>query len=130
MEGNAKLNQIFLVWWYGEAYHRLLAFAKHFMLYLTDLFSVKVCLRTMFAPWRRDQISYAGLSIQDRFQVATLNLVSRLVGALVKILTLATFVLVFLGFLLLWLIFFLLWFCYPLLILALIIYGLKIMVAS
>lgn len=91
MEGNDNLVTNFFVWWYGEAYAKFFVYLTKFLAYVADLFSVKICLKTLFAPWKRDQLSGEGLTLQDRFQVLMLNLSSRLIGAVVKIIVLATF---------------------------------------
>ena len=80
----------------------------------------------MFAPWRRDVISYEGLTIQDRFQVLVLNITSRFVGAIIKIFTIITFVIVFLFCLSLFFVAFLVWLLFPLILVGLAVYGIKI----
>jgi len=88
MEGSTSLPLMFVSWWYGHAYRRLFLYIKASFIYLADLFSVKICLKTLFAPWKRDVLSYEGLSLQEKFQVFTLNIASRFVGFIVKIATL------------------------------------------
>jgi len=127
MEGKSNLSFTFVSWWYGEQLHRLLIFSKQFYIYLADLFSVKICLRTLFAPWKRDSAGYEGLSLQERFQVAIMNLSSRIVGALVKIFTLFTFLLIFCICFILSVISFLLWVLYPLILIAFVVYGIKLL---
>lgn len=91
MEGSASLTTLFFKWWYGEAYTRLLKYIKAAYMKSADIFSVKICLRTLFAPWKRDLISYDGLTLQQKFEVWTLNLASRFIGALIKSMTLLSF---------------------------------------
>lgn len=91
MEGNS-LILLYFKWWYTEGYGRLFRYLKAVYIYLTDLFSVKISLKTLFAPWKRDVISYEGLTLQQRFSVWTLNLASRFIGFLVKIFTLLTYI--------------------------------------
>lgn len=83
---------MFFRWWYGEAYHRVLKCARASFIFSYDLFSVSICFKTLFAPWKRDEISYEGLSLQQRFQVWTLNLSSRFIGLVIKLFTLLTYV--------------------------------------
>jgi len=90
VEGKINTKALFFSWWYGEAFSRLLGFIGHFYVYLFDLFSVKVSMATIFAPWKRDQISYENLSLQEQFQVWLLNLSSRFVGFWVKLFTVLT----------------------------------------
>lgn len=84
----------FISWWYGEAFRRLLLFLKTGLFWIADLFSVEASLKTLFAPWKRDQMSGQGLSLQDQFQVLILNLSSRFIGMMVKLIMLSVFCLV------------------------------------
>ncbi len=115
MEGN-NLTIYFFKWWYGEAYGRVFKYIKAGYIYATDMFSIKICFATLFAPWKRDAISYEGLSLQQRFQVWTLNLASRFIGFLVKVFTITAylFFVAFLSFCSLIVI--VVWLMYPLLI--------------
>lgn len=91
MEGSTNLTLLYISWWYGEGYGRLFRYLKAFFIVITDLFSVKISLKTLFSPWKRDKISYVGLSLQQRFQVLALNLSSRFIGFLVKTFTLIAY---------------------------------------
>lgn len=107
---------IFFKWWYSEAYQRVLKYAKASYIFFFDLFSVKICLKTLFAPWKRDELSYEGLSLQQKFQIWTLNLSSRFIGFVIKIFTLLSYAVftVFLSLLILLVI--LIWLLYPVII--------------
>ncbi len=124
MEANNNLVVIFFAWWYGEATARLLVFIKRWFAYLTDLFSVRVCLTTLLAPWKRDSYSMEGLSLQDRFQVFLMNQASRLVGAAVKVATLLAFIITILAAVCLSALVVLLWLVWPLVIAATVTGGL------
>jgi len=91
MEGTNNLTALFFSWWYGEAYNRLFKYIRAVYIYLTDLFSVEICLKTLFAVWKRDSTSYEGLALKEKFQVWTLNLASRFIGLLIKSITLASY---------------------------------------
>lgn len=124
-EGSANLRALYIVWWYKEVSAHLFRFLGHFFAYLLDLFSVKACLSTLFAPWKRDSISTEGLGIQDRFQVMMLNLASRLIGAVIKLGTIFTFVIFAILSAIISLIVILTWLLYPAIIVVLIAYGIK-----
>lgn len=126
MEGTKSLNSLFFVWWYTEVFGEIFVFIKHFFAYITDLFSVKICLHTLFSPWRRDAISYEGLTIQDRFQVLILNITSRFVGAVIKIFTMATFVVVFIFCVVLFIFVFISYLLFPLILIGFAVWGIKI----
>ncbi|MCA9388871.1 hypothetical protein KC644_03895 [Candidatus Berkelbacteria bacterium] len=51
---------------------------------IVDYFSFRILFKTLFQPWKRDQISTDNLSLQDRFQVWTMNGVARLIGFAVR----------------------------------------------
>lgn len=126
MQASENLNSMFFVWWYAEVGRDLLAFIKQFFIYLADLFSVEICFKTLLSPWRRDKISYEGLALKDRFQVLILNLSSRLIGAVVKLFTVATFLFVSLFSVALSVLVLIVWAFYPVVLLGLIVWGLKI----
>lgn len=77
----------FVQWWYGpgwrDAANRLTARVNQ--TYLT--FSMPILVRTMFAPWRRI-ITYPGTSMQDRMRAVVDNLISRVVGFMVRLMAL------------------------------------------
>lgn len=129
MEGKNP-SLLFVLWWYDDVSAHLFTYLRKYFLYLADLFSVEICLKTLFAVWRRDEISYDALSIHERFEAWSLNLVSRFIGFLVKIFTLITYIVVSVIFLIIALVIILVWFLYPVIALSLIIYGLKIAIGQ
>lgn len=130
VEGSANLKVLYITWWYKDVSSGLFGFIKYFFSYLFDLFSVKTCFLTLFYPWKRDSVSTEGLSIQDRFQVMMLNLVSRLVGAVIKLSTIIAFLLFFIIFSAISLVSILIWLFYPVIICALVFYGFKIILLT
>lgn len=130
MEGTSIFERSVIAWWYGEAFKRMLVFWGRFLVYLADLFSAKACLITFFFPWKRDLLSYQGLSIQQKFEVLVLNLTSRFVGAMIKLFTLLTFCLVFLAAFLAVGLLIVIWLLYPLLLATIFYLGFKIISAS
>lgn len=85
MEGSTNLTSLFIRWWYGGAVANILKYSRAAFVYSADLFSVRLCLSTLFDPWKRDVLSYEGQSLDQKFHTWTLNLASRIIGALVKI---------------------------------------------
>ena len=126
MEGSVNLGTLFFSWWYKEANSRFLAYIKKLFIYITDLFSVKICIKTLFAPWKRDMISYVNLSLQQKFQVFVLNLASRFVGAIIKISTLFTYLVVVSATFVFSIILTIIWFLYPILIIVLVVFGFRL----
>lgn len=92
MEGTTSLPVLYFGWWYGYAYGRLFKYLRALYISDYDMFSVGICLKTLFSAWKRDFISYDGLTLQQRFYVLTLNLASRFTGFVIKTMTLLAFV--------------------------------------
>ena len=78
-------------WWYGLAYHRIFKYIRAVYIYTADLFSIKIIFVTLFAPWKRDVISYEGLTLQQKFEVWSLNMASRFIGFAIKVVALAVY---------------------------------------
>lgn len=63
------------------------------ILYITDktvaklysFFSIDLLLKTLFLPWKRDEIDTSNMALDDKLRVLLMNLVSRLVGAVVRL---------------------------------------------
>jgi len=51
---------------------------------LFSFFSIDLLLRTLLLPWKRDEIDTTNMSLEGKFQVWIMNIVSRLVGAVVR----------------------------------------------
>jgi hypothetical protein len=91
MEGTTNLPILYFSWWYGYAYARLFQYLRALFIVDFDMFSVKACLTTLFSPWKRDSMGYDGLTLQQKFQVWTLNIASRFIGFVIKTMTLFTY---------------------------------------
>lgn len=119
---------MFLSWWYGERFVQFSRYLEKMFLKIADLFSVEICLKTLLSVWRRDRIDYHDLSLKEMFEAWTLNFASRFIGFIVKSFTLAAYLLVTVVFLALAITAVLIWLFYPLIIIALIFYGISKMV--
>jgi hypothetical protein len=122
-EGTNNLVLLFFSWWYGFLPHRLYLASKASIISIVDLFSVKLIFSTLFAPWRRDIVSYENLSLQEKFSVMMLNIASRFIGFLVKISVLGAFLVTFLVVIIITVGAYAIWLAFPLTIIALIIIG-------
>lgn len=71
-------------WWYTKGIRDFFIYLKAIFLKITDIFSVKLLLRTFFSPWKRDITSMEGLPLNQMLQVIVFNLISRIIGALIK----------------------------------------------
>jgi len=115
----------FLAWWYGEAVKRMFVYFKALYVLIFDFFSVELCLRTFFAPWKRDVIAPApGTMLEVRFRIFVLNLVARLIGIIIKSGTLFMYSLSFIALTAVEIILFFLWIFAPLIIFAIFVFAL------
>lgn len=122
-EGTINLPILFVNWWYSQAYHRVFSYIKAVYIYTADLFSVKLIFSTLFAAWKRDIISYENLSLQQKFEVWSLNIASRFVGFTIKIVALSIYIILTLVESVLALATIIIWPLYPLFCLGFIYYG-------
>lgn len=73
----------FLSWWYGVGWQQV---ARNFgprLGHIANAFSTRQLLRTLFSPWRRI-VAYPGASLPERFQAGVDNLISRVIGFVVR----------------------------------------------
>lgn len=127
MEGTTNLPLLYVSFWYSFAYRRLFAYLRAIFIVDFDMFSVKTCLTTLISPWKRDFISYEGLTLQQRFQVWTLNIASRITGFIIKTMTLASY-LVSMGFIIIFsLISIIVWPLVPIIAILIIIAGIRML---
>ncbi len=71
-------------WWFVFKPKELVYIYSKLIKKIRQFFSISLLLRTLFSPWKRDELNMVNLSLQDRFRVLMMNLVSRLVGAAVR----------------------------------------------
>lgn len=96
-----------LPWWYTVVPGKLLRHQELMFVTATDFFSFGILVRTLFQPWKRDELSTERLSLQERFQVWGLNFISRFFGFILRVTAMAfgliTLLVLFLFFAFLWL---------------------------
>lgn len=116
---------LFLKWWYLEVPVKIFKLLKALANFILDFFSFSILLRTLWYPWKRIYFIKTG-TLQDRIRAFQLNLISRLVGAVVRVFFI--FVALFNEILLILLVpvVYLLWLILPILPILSLIYGLKI----
>lgn len=79
----------FAHWYYGLVPRMILHVCRGSTRQIFYGLSLPLLVKTLFAPWRRDEQSLEGLSLVDRLRVWGENLTSRFVGAILRIMTLA-----------------------------------------
>jgi len=122
-EGTSNLFLLFFSWWYSYLPRRLYLAFIALSITLVDLFSLKAIFKTLFAPWKRDTLSYDGLTLQEKFSIWMLNMASRFIGFLIKISVFFVFIVFYLATLFIFISGFLLWLAFPLVTLALFVIG-------
>lgn len=119
----------FLVWHYYDATKGILLAAKNFLVFNFNFFSIGLLAKTLFSHWRRYRESYGrGFDIKRYFSVFVGNMISRVLGAIVRtvviVVGLAVEVFIFIG----GIIVFLVWIFLPILLLLGLYFGLKFLI--
>src|SRR3990167_8829245 len=77
----------FFAWWYGPGWLQAWRDSLNWAQKVQQAFSVDILLKTLFSPWKRI-VSLPGRSIDEKFRAAIDNLVSRVIGFVVRSLVL------------------------------------------
>jgi hypothetical protein len=77
------------IWWYGQGWAATVKNIRKMLLGISNLFSVPILARTLFAPWKRI-ISYPGAGLDAKLRALSDNVVSRAIGFAVRVLVLLT----------------------------------------
>lgn len=125
-ENKAFLGDIF-GWWYSKGIRDFFIYLKAIFLKITDIFSVKLLLRTYLSPWKRDISSTEGLPLNQVFQVILFNLTSRLIGFIIKTIILFIYLVVLIVFFALSSSLIFIWLFLPLITILGIIYGIQLL---
>ncbi len=84
----------YLIWQIFDVPKNILAAWRNFLKFGLNYFSIFLLLKTLFSPWRKYKMSYGkGFDIGRFFEVFSANLISRILGAIMRI------ILIFIGFL-------------------------------
>ena len=73
--------------WYASSIRKTSQIVWLLVLKNLDYFSIPILLKTLLAPWKRDIINTQGMTLNERFRVWVFNLISRLVGAVIRLFT-------------------------------------------
>ena len=83
MDRSIFLN--FISWYYFERTKIIIQIWKNFLKFNLAYFSTGFLLKTFFSPWRKYQWSYGrGVDIGRYFEVFFSNLISRILGSIVR----------------------------------------------
>ena len=118
-----------LVWHYFESPKAILKAFKNFLIFNFNYFSIPLLAKTLFSHWRRYREFYPrGFDIKRYFQVFVGNMISRCLGAFVRIVTILIGLVVELFILMGGVIVFLVWIFLPVLLIFGLYFGLKLLI--
>ncbi len=110
-------------WWYGQGFLNF----WNAILIMTEkvysFFSVTILLRTIFDPWKRDEYTIENASLEARMRIWANNILSRVIGFVIRLFTIVIGFLVVIIFFFFFLTLFLIWLTLPLVVIGLIING-------
>jgi hypothetical protein len=113
-------------WWYGQG---LVSFWQAILVMtgkIYSYFSISILLRTLFDPWKRDNFKIENASLQDRMKLASDNLISRLVGFVIRLFTMIFGLLATVLFFVIMFLILLIWLLLPVVIIGLIVNGIRV----
>lgn len=117
----------YLSWQFWEVPREILKAWRNFLLFNLNYFSIPLLIKTFFSHWRRYQWSYGrGFDIGRYFEVFFSNLISRILGAIVRSFLLIIGLIVEFFIIAGGLIVFLSWLILPAILIAGLIFGFKI----
>ncbi len=75
----------YLWWHYGQAFRQIRHLAKNFLWFTVHFFSLPQLTRSLIAPWRRITTERGRrFSLEDVAGYLIVNLISRLIGAMIR----------------------------------------------
>lgn len=86
----------YFVWWYSRGIQQAYGAALALLGYITDSFSLPTLFKTLFQPWKNDVLSVRNASLADQLKVWQLNLASRIIGFVVRLIVIGVAVLMLL----------------------------------
>lgn len=77
----------FIVWHFLVVPKEFLAGWKNLLIFNFHFFSTKILLKTLLAPWKRKTVAKtkSGFDLNEWFTVVTFNLISRFIGAFIRL---------------------------------------------
>lgn len=73
-----------MAWWFSYTPALIIYIGKKTIRKTFNFFSIDLLFKTLLLPWKRDETDTTNMSLDDRVKVIVMNLVSRLVGATVR----------------------------------------------
>ena len=75
----------FISWWYGDGWRQRGVMAKNRLASLLDTFSIDLLIKTLFAPFRQIDAGKVEGTLGLKFQAFINKLISRIIGAFMRI---------------------------------------------
>jgi len=117
----AGLFLSYFKWHYSLALRDFFSVGSSIVWFLYNFFSIPLLTRTLFSPWKKlQERRKRGFDIEDFFAVLLVNLLMRIVGAIVRLATIILGFLAILGFVSVALVMFTVWLLMPLIVVSLI----------
>lgn len=121
----------YLKWHYGKALATTFTFWKNIFVFLFNFFSIKNLLGNFFTPWKRLADSYPkNFNLKAYFFTFLVNTIMRTVGMLLRLIIIIIGLAVCIAFIIFFPISLLIWLVLPLTVIALIVYGLILIIFS
>jgi hypothetical protein len=80
----------YLLWHYTEAYKELFSVCKNLIWFIVHFFSIPQLLKTLFSPWRRIvEEKKKSWDIEDFASRIVVNIISRIIGAIMRLLVIS-----------------------------------------
>ena len=117
----------YLRWHYSVAFKDIVVIWMNVAWFIVHFFSVALLIRTLFAPWKRMSETYKRTGFEDLAATAILNLLSRLVGASIRLVIIISGCILLVLAVLLLLAFFIVWVTLPPAALYLFLYGVTLL---
>lgn len=114
---------LFFLWWFKEEPALLMALFKLALNKTYHYFSISYLLKTLFLPWKRDIKHAVNPNLREILWNWVENLVSRVIGFIVRIFTIFSGLIILILVFLVGLILIFLWYILPFLALYLLFYG-------
>ena len=120
----------YLRWHYGSAFHELFHVWLNFLWFIIHFFSIPQLSRSLFLPWKRITEERRGYSFENIASFVIINLLSRVIGGLVRGTVVLLGLAVLMATIITGLLVCLLWFGAPILVVTLIGFGVSLIISN
>ena len=74
----------FVLWWFEYVPIKIIYISKKLIGKAYNFFSIPILLKSLLAPWKKDEVDTSNMALDDKLRVWMMNLMSRLIGAVVR----------------------------------------------